>query len=781
MSEEKVKLSDAGREVLERRYLVRDDHGNVTETPEEMLKRVASHVAKAENAFKKGPGAKEMTEKFYNMMANMEFLPNSPTLMNAGRPLGQLSACFVLPVEDNMEGIFEAIKNTALIHKSGGGTGFSFSRLRSTGSIVRATQGVASGPISFMTAFDAATETVKQGGKRRGANMGILRVDHPDILQFITCKEDNSKLNNFNISVAITEKFMKAAEQNKDYDLVNPQNGEKVGKLNAKEVFDLIIEKSWKNGEPGVVFIDRMNKDNPTPQIGEIEATNPCGEQPLLPFESCNLGSINLSKFVKEGKIDWPALKETTQLAVRFLDDVIEVNKYPIKEIDKMTRANRKIGLGVMGFADMLLLLNVPYNSDEAVRLAEKVMKFIQYEGRTMSVELAKERGVFANYKGSIYDKKGPKVRNATVTTIAPTGTISMIADASSGVEPLFAISFIKNVMDKDELVMTNQIFLDLAKERGFYSEDLMKEIAHSGTLHHVKGIPSDIKKYFVVAHDVTPDWHLKIQAAFQKYTDNAVSKTVNFANSATKKDVAEVYKLAFKLGCKGVTIYRDGSRDEQVLNIGKVNKGEGEDAQVEVKEKIVYVETPKPIKSRPKAMTGRTYLVMTGCGKLYITINEDEDGNAFEIFSTMGKAGGCASSQAEAISRMVSIALRSGIDPKNIVKHLKNITCHRPYGFGAERVTSCADAIAKTIEEYVSPTLELRTNGNGNKCDENQLELDVQQSGQDLKEEFAAEEASHHTNREAYIGGVCRECGGPIEYEGGCLVCRSCGYSECG
>lgn len=769
MKQIKVKLSDAGREVLERRYLVRDDKGKVSETPEQLFRRVAEAVAEAEKKYFRGPGEKETAEKFYEMMANLDFLPNSPTLMNAGRALGQLSGCFVLPVGDSMEEIFEAIKHTAIIHKSGGGTGFSFSRLRPKGSIVKQTQGVSSGPISFMTAFDAATETVKQGGKRRGANMGMLRVDHPDIMDFIMCKEDNNSLNNFNISVAATDKFMKAVAEDADYDLFDPRSGKKAGSLNAREVFELIVRQAWKNGEPGIIFIDRMNKDNPTPKLGEIESTNPCGEQPLLPFESCNLGSINLSHFVKDGDVDWDRLRETTRLAVRFLDDVVDVNRYPLPQIQELTQGNRKIGMGVMGFADMLVLLGIPYNTEEAVRKAEEVMKFIQDEGRQMSIDLAKEKGVFANWKDSTWAEKGMRVRNAAITTIAPTGSISMIADASSGVEPLFAISFIKNVMDKDELVMTNPIFLEIAKERGFYSDELMRKIAEKGTLEGINEVPEDLKRVFVVAHDVTPAWHIKIQGAFQRYIDNAVSKTVNFPNSATEEDVAEVYKMAFELGCKGVTIYRDGSRDEQVLNIGKVNKKGEEESAPEVEIKFI----DRAVRERPRVTAGRTIEMTTGCGKLYVTINEDEEGNPFEIFSTMGKAGGCASSQAEALSRMVSISLRSGIEVKTIIKHLKNITCHRPLGFGPSRITSCADAIGKALEEFSTPTLGIEKSAET-----------IPTAALELKLEAAPVEAvikDNHNNAESHIGGICRECGGPIEYEGGCLVCRACGYSECG
>ncbi|MDO8507962.1 MAG: vitamin B12-dependent ribonucleotide reductase [bacterium] len=761
----KPRLSDASLEVLKRRYLLKDDNGKIIEKPEGLFKRVATHVAQAEKKYSKGPGAKKTSDQFYEMISSLDFLPNSPTLMNAGRELGQLSACFVLPVGDNMGDIFGTIKNTALIHQSGGGTGFSFSRLREKGARVKSTSGVASGPISFMTAFNAATETVKQGGTRRGANMGMLRIDHPDIMDFITCKEDNGAFNNFNISVAITEKFMKAVEKDKDYDLISPLTGKKTGSLNAREVFDIIVKQAWKNGEPGIVFIDRMNKDNPTPKIGEIESTNPCGEQPLLPYESCNLGSINLSNFVEDGEVDWRRLKETTRWAVRFLDDVIDMNKYPIDEISEMTRANRKIGLGVMGFADMLVQLEIPYNTDEAVSAAEEVMKFIQEEGRKMSEELAKERGIFPNWKDSIYGDSKQRVRNATVTTIAPTGSISMIADASSGVEPLFAVSFIKNVMDKDELVMTNPIFLSIAKRMGFYSEELMKKIAKSGTLEGIDEVPDEVKRVFVVAHDVSPLWHLKIQAAIQKYTDNAVSKTVNFGHSATKKDVAEVYKLAYDLGCKGVTIYRDGSREEQVLNIGKVNKKGVQEEKIDPTKRVV--------RQRARVTYGRTIQIMTGCGKLYVTVNEDEEGRPFELFSAMGKAGGCAASQAEAISRMVSTSLRSGIEPKIIIKHLKSIACHRPFGFGPDRITSCSDAIARALESFISPPTLGIVRDQSIVKEQEQLEIKI--------EEVSTQTVKPEIKRESYIGGICRECGGPIEYEGGCMVCRSCGYSECG
>jgi len=580
--EDDIKLSLNAAKVLEKRYLRKDENGQVIESPKEMFKRVADNIASADSKYGVSEADVKKTEReFYTSMTNLEFMPNSPTLMNAGRELQQLSACFVLPIDDDMESIFDALKSTAIIHKSGGGTGFSFSRLRQAGARVRSTSGVASGPISFMKVFNVATEVIKQGGTRRGANMAILRVDHPDVLDFIVAKEREGSLNNFNISVAITEKFMQAVEKDEDYELIDPKTKKPVTTLNARRVFDLIVTMAWKNGEPGIVFIDRLNKDNPTPELGAIESTNPCGEQPLLPYESCNLGSINLAKMVSyhdgEAKIDYPKLRKTVHMAVHFLDNVIEMNNYPLPQIDKMTRSNRKIGLGVMGFADMLIRLGIPYNGEDAVRTAEEVMKFIHDEGVIMSQELAKARGPFPSFKKSVF-KDEPLRRNATITTIAPTGTISIIANASSGVEPLFAISYIrKNILDTgDELIEVNPIFEEIAYKRVFYTDELMRKIAAKGSIQDVKEIPEDVRHVFVTAHDIKPVDHIKMQAAFQRYTDNAVSKTVNFPNYATTKDVEEVYMLAYKLGCKGVTIYRDQSRREQVLNI-QTDKKEGE------------------------------------------------------------------------------------------------------------------------------------------------------------------------------------------------------------
>ncbi|MEW6076686.1 MAG: vitamin B12-dependent ribonucleotide reductase [Thermodesulfobacteriota bacterium] len=721
--------------VLERRYLKRDRQGKVLEEPADMFRRVAETIAAADMKFDAKADVSLLTEAFYRMMTQWEFLPNSPTMMNAGRELGQLSACFVLPVGDSMEEIFDTVKYTALIHKSGGGTGFSFSRLRPANDVVKTTTGISSGPISFMRVFDVATETIKQGGTRRGANMGILRVDHPDIMDFIMCKADHKQLNNFNISVGLTETFMKAVERDEDYDLVNPRNGRVTGQLNARKVFNRIVAQAWENGEPGIVFLDRLNRDNPTPHIGMIESTNPCGEQPLLPYESCNLGSINLARMVADGQVDWDRLREVVHLAVHFLDNVVEVNRYPFPQIAEMTLGNRKIGLGVMGWADMLIRLDIPYNSDEAVDLAEKVMRFINEQGHEASRALAVSRGAFPNFKGSIYDQRGETpLRNATVTTIAPTGTISIIANTTSGVEPLFAVSFVRQVMDNDILVEVHPYFEALARQRGFYSPELMQRIAEQGTLRDIEEIPEDIRRVFVTAHDITPEIHIRMQAAFQKHTDNAVSKTVNFAKTATIQDVASVYELAYKLDCKGVTIYRDGSRDQQVLSVGRKEDGAA----------AAPGDNPAVKRERPKVLKGWTYQMQTGCGPLYVTVNEDSSG-LFELFTTMGKAGGCAASQNEAIGRLVSLAWRSGLQARQVIKQLQGISCHSHAGFGANKTLSCADAVAKAIQSHLA--------ANGGKV--------------------------KHEKR-AFFKGACPDCGGIIEHEGGCVVCRGCGYSEC-
>ncbi|MFH1655696.1 MAG: vitamin B12-dependent ribonucleotide reductase [Candidatus Omnitrophota bacterium] len=766
-----LNLSENSKIVLEKRYLKKDFTGKIVETPEEMFKRVAKAIASADKKYGRKPQEiLKLEENFYQMMTTLEFMPNSPTLMNAGRELGQLSACFVLPIDDSMESIFETLKATALIHKSGGGTGFAFSRLRPKSSVVRSTGGVASGPVSFMKVFDAATQAVKQGGTRRGANMGILKVDHPDILEFITCKENDKEINNFNISVAITNDFMKKLENQEDYDLIDPHTKKAVKRLNTKNVFDLIIKMAHKNGEPGIIFIDKMNEFNPTPKLGLYESTNPCGEQVLLPYESCNLGSINLSRmlFKENGSytIDWQKLKNTVHKAVHFLDNVIDMNKFPLAEIGEQTKLTRKIGLGVMGWGSLLLRSGIPYDCDEAVKLADKVMSFILKEARKESQELAGEKGTFPAFKKSKYYNRKNKLelRNATLTTIAPTGTISLIAGpCSSGIEPIFAISFYRSqCLDNERMVETDPVFVEVAKERGFYTEELMSKIAEKGSIKDFQEIPEDVRRVFVTAHDIAPEWHIKMQAAFQQYTDNAVSKTVNFPNSAVEDDVRNVYMSAHELGCKGVTIYRDGSREEQVLNIAK--------ATLELEPGTIG---PRP---RPEVVTGTTTKVSTGCGNLYVTINFDEEEKPFEVFTQMGKAGGCAASQLEAVGRLLSLALRSGIDIKSVIDQLHGIRCPSPSWEKGVRIFSCADAISRVVERRL-----------GNVTASEQIGIDTidVKKNTNVASEAAESQGTTQTGtitktRHTNIVGVCPDCGGALRHEEGCLKCHACGFSKC-
>jgi ribonucleoside-diphosphate reductase alpha chain len=792
---DKPALSDNAMQVLEKRYLKKDTEGNAVETPQELFTRVSLNIAEAEKIYDSDAETLPVAEEFYELMTSLDFLPNSPTLMNAGRDLQQLSACFVLPVEDSMESIFEAIKNTALIHKSGGGTGFSFSSLRPSGDVVGSTSGISSGPISFMTVFDSATEAIKQGGTRRGANMGILRVDHPDIMNFITCKEDNTKLNNFNISVAITEEFMEAVETGSDYSIKSPRNGEVVDKLDARFVFDKVVEMAWKNGDPGIVFIDRINDDNPTPHVGAIESTNPCGEQPLLAYESCNLGSINLSNMLKEKpangtkagfEIDWDKLEGVTAKSVHFLDNVIDMNKYPIPEIDRVTKSNRKIGLGVMGFADMLINLGIPYDSEEAQEVGRKVMSFIQEKGREESIRLAEIRGVFPNFKGSIYDKQGLKLRNATITTIAPTGTISIIASCSSGVEPLFALAFTRTVMDGTELVEVNPLFEEAAKLGGFDDPETMRLVADSGDIHDIDVIPHDVKRVFVTSHEIDPESHIKMQAAFQESTDNAVSKTVNFPNSATMEDVAEAYLLSYRTGCKGVTVYRDGSRDAQVLTRGNDKQKSETNLEGDVQDALAVAQGVQdlPLKPKPRGEVafGVTRKVKTGCGNLYVIINGDEEGRPMEIFTQIGKAGGCVASQCESMGRLTSLALRSGVQPEEIITQMRGISCHLPVGYGSEKVMSCADAMGQALDWYLRYKTSVKTeqpdelHGSfiadtlmGNNAPAPEM-MELKQD----KLDFTLADA-------IFKRGACPDCGGTVEHSDGCVVCRGCGYTECG
>ncbi|TGE34815.1 vitamin B12-dependent ribonucleotide reductase [Desulfosporosinus fructosivorans] len=784
----KANLTPNARVVLAKRYL-KQENGQVVETAEDMLYRVASVIAEIEED-KYGKGKEEtkaLAKDFYTMMANLEFMPNSPTLMNAGRDLGQLSACFVLPIEDSMEQIFDAIKNAAIIHKSGGGTGFSFSRLRPKNSTVRSTGGVASGPISFMKVFNSATEAVKQGGTRRGANMGILRVDHPDIVDFIQCKEDNKEITNFNISVGITEDFMLAVREGRPYDLIDPHTGLSAGKLSAPEIFNKIVEHAWQNGEPGIVFLDRLNEGNPTPLQGMIEATNPCGEQPLLPNEACNLGSINLKLMVieKKGKmvINWERLSQVIRLSVRFLDDVIDVNQYPLPIIDEVVKGNRKIGLGVMGFADMLILLQTSYATEDAVEYAEKVMQFIQTEARIESQRLAEERGNFPNYEGSIYDGV-MKLRNATLTTIAPTGTISMICGASSGVEPLFAVAYTKTVMDGTALVEVNPLFEAFAKEFGFYSPELMLKIAEVGTVLGIQEVPNWVQEVFTTAQEIAPEWHIQIQAAFQKYTDNAVSKTINFANSATREDIAQAYRLADELNCKGLTVYRDGSRDEQVLSTGTTQAQAEKEAEEQLTSgQVIPPSTPfipevNTVVPRPRPTTtiGVTEKIKIGCGNLYVSVNADEKGIC-EVFTNTGRAGGC-SSQSEATARLISITLRSGLSVEAITEQIKGIRCPACMRREGVNVTSCPDAIARVIKKYNEVGINIGSMQKGMQETAPMAEKSVALGrGKSATEKVAVKKA--HTN--VASGNACPECGMPINHESGCVVCTHCGYSKCG
>jgi ribonucleoside-diphosphate reductase alpha chain len=753
------KFTNNALKVLERRYFTKGPDGKPLETVETLIRRVAKAIAAAETRFEKSPyPLQDLEDKFYEMMYNQDFMPNSPTLMNAGKPLGQLSACFVLPVGDSMEEIFDSIKNAALIHKSGGGTGFSFSRLRPSNDIVASTSGVSSGPVSFMRVFNVATETIKQGGTRRGANMGILRVDHPDILDFIKSKEDNTALTNFNISIAVTSAFMEAVDKDAEYDLINPRTKKVTGKLRAKKVFDMVVERAWRNGEPGIIFLDRLNRDNPTPNVGEIESTNPCGEQPLLPHESCNLGSLNLANYVYDDmglkRIDYARMRDTIRLAVRFLDNVIEMNKYPLPEIDAMTKGNRKIGLGIMGWADLLIHLGIPYDSENALALAEEVMGFIHREGWAASAQLAEERGAFPNFPGSAFERRGrPPVRNATVTTIAPTGTISLLANCSSGIEPLFAVAFEKHVMDGDRLVEVNRNFVKAMKARNLFKNELMAEIARNGSLKHITDVPEDLKRIYVTSHDITPEWHVRMQAAFQKYTDNAVSKTVNFSNAATVRDVEKVYRMAHTLGCKGVTVYRDGSRDEQVLNIGggKAKPGKADPNKI----------IPRP---RPELTTGFTERVAIGCGNLYVTVNSDERGIC-EVFTSLGRGGGCPS-QSEATARLVSMSLRAGLEAEDVISQLKGIRCHSTMKRGGPgngiKVLSCPDAIGKAIERFKASVEKSAEKVGEESPGKGQLTFDAVIESEP-------------------VDGNCPDCGIALEHEGGCVICRGCGYSKCG
>ncbi|MCE5190038.1 MAG: vitamin B12-dependent ribonucleotide reductase [Eubacteriales bacterium] len=776
-------ISENARKVLEKRYLAKDETGHVTEDVDGMFLRVARAVAEADSRYDPAADVSALEAEFFELMTTLRFLPNSPTLMNAGRPLGQLSACFVLPVEDSMEAIFEAVKSAALIHKSGGGTGFSFSRLRQKGATVRSTGGVASGPVSFMRVFNVATEAVKQGGTRRGANMGILRVDHPDILEFIRCKSDTNDINNFNISVGLTEAFMRAVETGERYDLIDPKSKKTVGSLAARDVFGEIVDAAWQTGEPGIVFLDRLNRDNVVPSVGEIESTNPCGEQPLLPYESCNLGSINLITMLKEEggvmRFDFDLLQRTVEQAVHFLDNVIDINSYPLERIAEMTKGTRKIGLGVMGFADTLLALGIPYGSEEGVAFAERLMSFLQATGHNASKRLAASRGAFPLFDESTL-KSGEPVRNATVTTIAPTGTLSIIASCSSGVEPVFAFVYIRNVMDGTQMLEINPLLMEKLRALGLDSETMFQRIAQEGTIQHIAEIPEEIRRVFVCAHDISPEAHIRMQAAFQRHTDNAVSKTVNFPQGATREDVRDVYLLAFREGLKGVTIYRDGSRMGQVLNIGKVNDGKSGAAKADLEAPLPENYGKIEPRSRPLVTRGFTEKMNIGCGTLYVTVNYDENGIC-EVFTSTGKAGGCPS-QSEATARLASIALRSGISINEVYDQLKGIRCPSTIRQKNMSCTSCPDAIARVlmkVSKYIDDGADYTTPEAQERFQSAQAAPSPQNGGIPFVPNASNEPAQVQPNAEEIH--VCPECGGKVDHEGGCVICRGCGFSRCG
>jgi len=812
-------LSPNAVTVLERRYLVKDDQGRPVERPEDLFRRVARTIAEPERGYGASDKAVEgLAETFFELMASRVWMPNSPTLMNAGRPLGQLSACFVLPVDDALSngqsGIYDTLRAMALVHQSGGGTGFSFSRLRPKNDVVRSTMGVASGPVSFMKLYDASTDVVKQGGTRRGANMGILRVDHPDVLEFITCKDDLTQVTNFNISVAVTDAFMKAVEEGTTYDLIHPRTGAVVGQLDARTVFRKIVHGAWKTGEPGVYFIDRANYYNPVPHLGSYEATNPCGEQPLLPYDVCNLGSINLGLFVKDGGVDWDRLRTVVHLCTHFLDNVIDANKYPLDEIDRLAKRIRRIGLGVMGWADLLVRLGIPYNSDEGVALGRKVMEFVDEEAKAASEQLAEQRGVFAEWDRSIWGPdatcaRGPngervrpmrRLRNCNLTTVAPTGTISIIAGCSSGIEPLFAVAFMRNqagVLMPD----VNEDFVAIAKQEGWYSDGLMQQIAEAGHIHF-DAVPAKWQRVIVTAHDVTPEWHIQMQAAFQDFTDSAISKTCNFANDATEEYVEKIYRYAYKLGCKGVTVYRDGAREMQVLSTGSTAKkvqaqatasgggsAAGPDALAEAMGRIAELEAElvrtrdrlhdaeaenlqrRAKRSRPDLLKGATRRVETPLGTMYVTITEDDRGQPFEVFISLGKAGAPLMADVEAIGRLISLALRSGVPMQEVYRQLRGISSDRVVGLGPNKVLSVPDAIGIAIEKWMQDKQGIQQDLLGGVVPAAVL------ASIDTPDGTATERA-----REAQdFMGACPDCGSQLAFIEGCAKCHVCGFSECG
>src|SRR5687767_431689 len=823
-----AELNQNARTVIEKRYLIKDASGKPTEQPEDMVWRVASVVAEADRRYGAVDDAVSATAReFYDLMTQRRFEPNSPTLMNAGRPLGQLSACFVLPVEDSLSnghnGIYDTLRSMALIHQSGGGTGFSFSKLRGSGSMVRSTTGVASGPVSFMKLYDASTDAVKQGGTRRGANMGILRVDHPDILQFIDCKEDLTQITNFNISVAVTDRFMDAVKSGTEYDLVDPSSGDVVNRLDARMVWDKMIDGAWRTGEPGCFFIDEANRYNPVPHVGSYEATNPCGEQPLLAYDVCNLGSINIGWYVRDGEMDWDALASDIHLSVRFLDNIIDVNKYPLPEIDALSKRIRRIGFGVMGFADALVKLGIPYTTDEGIEFGRRLQQFVDVESKRESERLADERGPFPEWARSIWgpdetcarDADGNRIRpmqmlrNCNVNTIAPTGTISIIAGCSSGIEPLFAVAFMRNqagAMMPD----VNEDFVALAKTEGWYSDELMERIAKQGHIHFDE-VPEKWQRVFVTAHDITPEWHVRMQAAFQENCDSAISKTTNFPHTASPEDVRAIYELAYDLKCKGVTVYRDGSRDNQVLSTGATETAKAErdgkhegkhDARGEVgdlKGTITELEAEiaalrknlfdaeaenlqrRQKRARPDTLRGTTSRMETPLGTMFVNITEDDRGQPFEVFINLGKAGGAAMADVEAIGRLISLALRSGISIQAIHRQLRGIASDRAIGLGPNKVLSVPDAIGIAIESWMRQKQgvqqELLKGDTPSEPAPSLTVVNPAASSGGTKAQYEFESV----NRDQSFMGTCPDCGSQLEQAEGCAKCHVCGFSECG
>ena len=825
-----VTLSANARTVLEKRYLVKDKTGKPTETPEALFWRVATVVAEADSRYGATEEAvQQVAEDFYYLMTQRRFEPNSPTLMNAGRPLGQLSACFVLPVEDALangrNGIYDTLKSMAVIHQSGGGTGFGFSKLRGKGSMVRSTTGVASGPISFMKLYDASTDAVKQGGTRRGANMGILRVDHPDVLDFIACKEDLTQITNFNISVAVTKKFMDAVKAKTTYELVDPATGQPVGELDANMVWDKMILGAWRTGEPGCFFIDEANRYNPVPSLGDYEATNPCGEQPLLPYDVCNLGSVNVGHYVKPAgsgyELDWDAFRKDIQLSTHFLDNIIDVYTYPLAEINDLSKRIRRIGLGVMGFADALVRMGIAYDSIEGVAFGKQVMEFLDVESKKESERLANERGPFPEWAKSIWgpdetcarDERGERIRpkqllrNCNVTTVAPTGTISIIAGCSSGLEPIFAVAFMRNqagVMMPD----VNEDFVAIAKAEGWHTATLMERIAKEGHVNFPE-VPAKWQKVFVTANVIAPEWHVRMQAAFQDHCDSAISKTTNFAHTATVEDVRAIYEMAYDMKCKGVTVYRDGSRDAQVLSTGATATAAAErdkpaskedrralgelagqlaerEAELDRLKKALFDAEAENLqrrvkRSRPDRLRGTTHRLETPLGTMFVNITEDDKGQPFEVFITLGKAGGSAMADAEAMGRLISLSLRSGIPIMEVHKQLRGISSDRAVGLGPNKVLSVPDAIGIALEQWWRDKQGVQQELPG-----------VQATSTPVPEPVVMRSAPSgagsqtEMSYEAYNGGetfmgTCPDCGSQLEYAEGCVKCHVCGFSECG